>query len=329
MCSCSPPHKSQRSPHSRWPVAHFSNHQLYDGSFVGSRTGPGEQKNKSFSTFTRVRPRGPPSFLRSTNMVSISFPSHATSLFLSPSYWHNRRKRNGRAGHLFDPFMVNGSKDFSPFTSSINLAWPPCSIGLIAFCSKPTEPGYSIRLPKEWAMRKLKEKRKKNITALRYGWNDSSWIIEIIVNYFSIWFIVNWSTQSKKQAICWKNNMFTTVIRPKHLAFLIKTPLSVNIFYPKLLKWHSLSFSWLKSIERTHTRWHGMVRCGQSGGNRLLSLSVWALASAEKRLLWDVSFHRITTTTVTMQINIVEKASTPFELFHLSEPRLGRFADVL
>lgn len=25
----------------------------------------------------------------------------------------------------------------------------------MAFCSKPTEPGYSILLPNEWAMRKL------------------------------------------------------------------------------------------------------------------------------------------------------------------------------
>lgn len=41
-------------------------------------------------------------------------------------------------------------------TSSINLAWPCWSMGLMAFCSKPTEPGYNILLPNEWAIRKLK-----------------------------------------------------------------------------------------------------------------------------------------------------------------------------
>ena len=38
----------------------------------------------------------------------------------------------------------------------MSLAWPCCSMGLMAFCSNPTDPGYSILLPKEWVMRKLK-----------------------------------------------------------------------------------------------------------------------------------------------------------------------------
>ena len=46
-------------------------------------------------------------------------------------------------------------------TSSISLAWPCWSTGLMAFWSRPTEPGYSILLPNEWAMRKLERKKER------------------------------------------------------------------------------------------------------------------------------------------------------------------------
>lgn len=52
-------------------------------------------------------------------------------------------------------------------TSSINLAWPCWSMGLIAFCSKPTEPGYRILLPNEWAIRKL-VRRKTDVIPLEH-----------------------------------------------------------------------------------------------------------------------------------------------------------------
>lgn len=51
-------------------------------------------------------------------------------------------------------------------TSSINLAWPCWSMGLIAFCTKPTEPGYSILLPNEWAIRKLEWKKSRHHTSV-------------------------------------------------------------------------------------------------------------------------------------------------------------------
>jgi hypothetical protein len=34
-------------------------------------------------------------------------------------------------------------------------------MGLIALCSRNTDPGYSILLPNEWAIRKLERRRKR------------------------------------------------------------------------------------------------------------------------------------------------------------------------
>lgn len=129
------------------------------GVLLDSRMSPGQKKNnKSLLTFTRVWPFVPPSFLRSTNIVSISLPSQATSLFLWPL--NCDRVRGDELDKCLIYLVLSVSKGVSYLTSSTNLAWPCCSTCLMAFCSKPTEPGYNILLPNEWTIRKLQRKIK-------------------------------------------------------------------------------------------------------------------------------------------------------------------------
>lgn len=89
---------------------------------------------------------------------------------LSIKLWHNGRK------FLISFFFIKVSIDCQSvcgfFTSSINLAWPCWIMGLMAFCSKPTAPGYSILLPNEWAIRKLARKNKKVMT-LQQHWTNT------------------------------------------------------------------------------------------------------------------------------------------------------------
>lgn len=81
VCSCTPPRRNQRSPRSRWPVTDVTRlNRMY-------LTWQTLLKWVSGESFTRVWPLGPPSLLLSTNIVSISLPSQATSLFLWPSNW--------------------------------------------------------------------------------------------------------------------------------------------------------------------------------------------------------------------------------------------------
>lgn len=85
-------------------------------------------KNKSLSTFTRVWPRGPPSFLRSTNMVSISFPSQATSLFLSPSSC-DRVEENRNKWHSMILVWLNKYSPphlFYQFSQALQQHWSHC-----------------------------------------------------------------------------------------------------------------------------------------------------------------------------------------------------------
>lgn len=131
---------------------------MWQESLLDPGASPRQKDNKSSQTLTRVWPFCSPSLRRSTNIVSISLPSQATSLFLWPSNWQRKM-----IGIYWNEYRQRDRQCVCGYscTSSINLAWPCWSIGRMAFCSKPTEPGYSILLPNEWAMRKLEGIKQK------------------------------------------------------------------------------------------------------------------------------------------------------------------------
>lgn len=88
VCSCSPPRRNLRCPRSRWPVTEVTRLNwmcLMEKHFVENDSAEIFLKWLFNIFLTRVWPLGPPSLLRSTNIVSISLPSQATNLFLWPS----------------------------------------------------------------------------------------------------------------------------------------------------------------------------------------------------------------------------------------------------
>lgn len=84
---------------------------------------------------TRVFPFGPPFPLRSTNMVSILFPSQATSLFLWPSYYiengENRTLNLQKCSYANSMFY----KCACIFKLPLRLAWPGPAAALTSWPS--------------------------------------------------------------------------------------------------------------------------------------------------------------------------------------------------
>lgn len=150
-CSCSPPHRNQRSPHSRWPVTksgHLKHQAQCDWLW------------HSFSKMSQWSnlPGSGHSFHNLSFDQRTLCQSHYRHRPPACSFGHQtvtKQKKRQIKIYDFRYILVLFMKGMLSHTSSINLAWPCRSMGLMAFCSKPTEPGYSILLPNEWAMRKL------------------------------------------------------------------------------------------------------------------------------------------------------------------------------
>lgn len=100
---------------------------------------------------------------------------------LAIKLWHNGKIRSHfKSEHTYkcECVCVCVCRICLFYTSSISLAWPCWSMGLMAFCSKPTEPGYSILLPNEWATRKLEKKKhaaERNTTQFLGNFRQNTW----------------------------------------------------------------------------------------------------------------------------------------------------------
>lgn len=165
-CSCSPPHRSLRSPHSRWPVAEFIhfNYNLWCEScdrVLSSQVIKTTNHCRHLPEFGLCVPRlsfDPQTLCqsRSHHRPQACSSGHQTGTKLweiDREWWQVFIKMS------IDSYRVRALFLLFFFTSSISLAWPCWSMGLMAFCSKPTEPGYSILLPNVWTIRKLQWKK--------------------------------------------------------------------------------------------------------------------------------------------------------------------------
>lgn len=150
-CSCSRPHRSQRSLRSRWSV-------------VGRMDFWKEVPTWPIPiTFTQHVSAGVYQGLTIRSLASPSVYKHGVDLIpvtgqqLVPLTVILSESRCTTISK-FDVSCISKLSVSVVSTSSTNLAWPCRSIGHMAFCSSITEPGYTILLPTEWVTRKLQQR---------------------------------------------------------------------------------------------------------------------------------------------------------------------------